>query len=141
MGAEMALTSAAALWARTGLIYFLATMTFGMYLGMTQQFHASSPHAHLGLLGWLSSLGFAFLHSIADPDGRLGWKAQLHWVMHNVGLVVQVTGLWLVIGLGEHDSSLLIVLGGSTVILSTLFFVVMIWPRLKARRAEPVDPA
>jgi hypothetical protein len=50
-------------WARTGLIWFLVTMSFGMYLGITQQFGFSSPHAHMGLLGWLSSAAFAFLYS------------------------------------------------------------------------------
>ena len=59
------------LWAKTGLVWFLLTMIFGMYLGLTGQFGASSPHAHLGLLGWLSSIAFAFLWSVADPRASL----------------------------------------------------------------------
>jgi hypothetical protein len=127
------MTSITALWARTGLIYFLATMAFGLYLGLTGQFQYSSPHAHLGLLGWLSSLGFAFLHSVADPEGQLGGKARLHWALHNLGLLVQVTSLFLVIRTGQGFYGMFIGIGGLTIILATLFFVFLIWPRLKAR--------
>jgi hypothetical protein len=127
------LTSITALWARTALIYFLATMAIGLYLGLTGQFQYSSPHAHLGLLGWLSSLGFAFLHTIADPEERLAPKARLHWALHNLGLLIQVTSLWLVIRTGQGFYGMLIGLGGLTIILATLFFTVMIWPRLRVR--------
>ena len=129
----MTMTSIAALWARTGLIYFLVTMAIGLYLGLTGQFQYSSPHAHLGLLGWLSSLGFAFLHSVADPNERLRGKARLHWAIHNVGLLVQVTSLFLVIRTGQSVFGMLIGIGGLTIILATLFFVAIIWPRLRAR--------
>ena len=129
----MTMTSITALWARTGLIYFLVTMGIGLSLGLTGQFQYSSPHAHLGLLGWLSSLGFAFLHSIADPDEQLRGKARLHWAVHNVGLLVQVTSLFLVIRTGEGFYGMFIGMGGLTIILATLFFVAIIWPRLRAR--------
>jgi L-serine deaminase len=121
------------LWARTGLLWFLATMIFGMYLGMTQQFGASSPHAHLGLLGWLSSIAFAFLWRIADPEGRLVGKARIHWVMHNLGMVVQVSGLWMVIRTGNGVYGMVIALGGATIILATFWLVFLLWGRLVPR--------
>jgi len=97
----MTLNKMTALWARTGLIWFLLTMAFGMYLGLTGQFGASSSHAHLGLLGWLSAIAFAFLHSVADPEGRLARAGPAHWALHNLGLVVHATCLWLVIKTGN----------------------------------------
>lgn len=121
------------LWAKTGLGWFLATMLFGMYLGMTQQFGASSPHAHLGLLGWLSSIAFAFLWSAADPDGRKLTAARIHWSLHNLGLIIQVSGLWMVIKTGNHSYGMVIALGGATVIAATLWLMVSIWPLLRAR--------
>ena len=121
------------LWARTGLLWFLATMTFGMYLGMTKQFGASSPHAHLGLLGWLSSIAFAFLWHLADRDGLLTGKARIHWVIHNLGMAVQVTGLWMVIKTGNGAYGLMIAAGGATIILATVWLTFMLWGRLVPR--------
>ena len=119
------------LWARTGLIWFVLTMIFGMYLGLTGQFGASSPHAHLGLLGWLSSVAFAFLWSVADPSGALAARARLHWAAHNLGMIVQVSSLWLVIRTGNPAFGSLIAVGGLILILATLWLISMLWPRLR----------
>ena len=126
----MKLTRMTGLWLRTGLIWFVLTMLFGMYLGMTQQFGASSPHAHLGLLGWLSSAAFALFHAAADPRKELFGRGRAHWAAHNLGLIVQVSSLWLVIRTGNGIFSLFIALGGLTLIVSTLFFGAMVWRRL-----------
>ncbi len=121
------------LWARTGLLWFLATMSFGMYLGMTKQFGASSPHAHLGLLGWLSSIAFAFLWRIADPEDEITGRARIHWVLHNLGMIVQVSGLWMVIKTGNAVFGMVIALGGATIILATLWLIFLLWGRLVPR--------
>lgn len=127
----MKLTRMTGLWLRTGLVWFVLTMVFGMYLGMTQQFGASSPHAHLGLLGWLSSAAFALFHAAADPEGQLTRRGRIHWAAHNLGLVVQVSSLWLVITTGNGIFGMFIALGGLILIVSTLLFGAMVWRRLE----------
>jgi hypothetical protein len=124
----MTITPMVSLWARTGLIYFFATMAFGLYLGITGQFHASSPHAHLGLLGWLSSMGFALLHALGDPRGELRGMARVHWILHNVGVLVHAVSLWLTIQ--GRELGMFIGIGGIIVIIATLLFAAMIWRRL-----------
>lgn len=121
------------LWARTGLLWFLATMCFGMYLGMTKQFGASSPHAHLGLLGWLSAIAFAFLWHVADREGQLTGRARVHWAIHNLGMVVQVFGLWMVMKTGNAAYGLVIASGGAILILATLWLAFLLWGRLIPR--------
>jgi hypothetical protein len=120
-----------ALWARTGLVWFLATMGFGIYLGISGQFGASSSHAHLGLLGWLSSIAFAWLHGAADPAGTLGGKALAHWALHNLGLVVHATSLWLIIKTGNEAFGPLIGVGGLTMLVANLGLAIMLWGRLR----------
>lgn len=126
----MTLNRMSALWARTALLWFIATMAFGMYLGMTQQFGMSSPHAHMGLLGWVSSALFAFLWSFcgADDGPRFG---PLHWAVHNLGVATMVAGLFAT--LRGADLGLVIALGGLVVLLGTIALAAMLWPRLRAR--------
>jgi hypothetical protein len=126
----MTLNGMSALWARTALLWFLATMIFGMYLGMTQQFGMSSPHAHMGLLGWVSSALFAFLWSFAAADDRPR-LAPVHWAVHNVGVATMVAGLYLT--LKGRDMGAMIAGGGFVVVLATLALAVMLWPRLRVR--------
>jgi hypothetical protein len=128
-----------ALWARTGLIWFLATMAFGMYLGLTGQFGASSSHAHLGLLGWLSAIAFAFLHHVADPDGQLARPGAAHWALHNLGLIIHALCLWLVIKTGNGIFGKLIGVGGLILILANLWLALLLWGRLRAHQVDKVD--
>jgi hypothetical protein len=120
----------AGLWARTALVWFLLGMLFGMYIGMTEQFGLSSPHAHIGLLGWVSSSLFAFLYALtgSGDDARRG--PRIHWVAHNLGTATMVTGLFLTIRIGPAGWTALIPAGGAIVILATLWLVVTLWPKL-----------
>jgi hypothetical protein len=102
-----------------------------MYLGVTGQYGSSSAHAHLGLLGWLSSAGFALTYAAADPNGELHRRARLHWLAHNLGLAVQASAMWLVIKTGNGIFGMLIGLGGLIITVATLWFAAMIWRRLR----------
>jgi hypothetical protein len=130
----MKLTTMTGLWVRTGLVWFILTMIFGMYLGITQQFGASSAHAHLGLLGWLSSAAFASIHGFADPEGALTSRGRIHWVAHNLGLIVQVGSLWMILRTGNGIYGMFIGIGGLILILSTLGFAALVWKRLGQQR-------
>lgn len=130
----MTLNRMSALWARTALVWFVGAMLLGMYLGMTQQFHMSSPHAHMGLLGWVSSALFAFLYALADAERGLPKRAPAHWFVHNLGAAIMVVALFLTIRSGGDESfGMFIPIGGAMVILGAVWLAVMLWPRLKAR--------
>ena len=131
MGDRMTLNSMSSLWARTALLWFLATMGFGMYLGMTEQFGMSSPHAHMGLLGWVSSALFAFLYSFCGAGEDLPKLGTGHWAIHNLGVVTMVVSLFLT--LRGTDMGPFIALGGLIVILGTLWLALALWPRLRVR--------
>lgn len=126
----MTLNRMSALWARTALLWFIATMGFGLYLGVTQQFGMSSPHAHMGLLGWVSSALFAFLYSFCGADDRPRF-ANAHWAVHNLGVTTMVVSLFLTVR--GTDAGPFIGLGGLVVILGTLWLAATLWPRLRPR--------
>jgi hypothetical protein len=119
-----------ALWARTALLWFIATMSFGMYLGMTQQFGMSSPHAHMGLLGWVSSALFAFLWSFCG-EGDQPRSGPIHWAVHNLGVATMVVALFLT--LKGRDMGPMIAVGGLVVLLGALWLAALLWPRLRVR--------
>lgn len=123
----MTLNRMAGLWARTALLWFVATISFGMYLGMTQQFGMSSPHAHMGLLGWVSSALFAFLYAIA-PGEASGRGPALHWAAHNLGVATMVLGLYLT--MTGRAVGPMIPLGGAAVVLATIWLAATMWGRL-----------
>lgn len=120
------------LWARSGLVWLLFTMLFGIYLGATGQFGISSPHAHAGLLGGLWSVGFSYLFSRATGDMKFRF-ALWQWVMFNIGVAIHVFALWLVMTVDPKFGGL-IGLGGGIITLATIWIVLTIWPLLRAAR-------
>ena len=126
----MTLNRMTALWARTALVWFAIGVSLGLYMGISQQFQFAPSHAHIGVLGWLSSGVFAFLYAVAR-DGRTGTVAPgLHWAAHTLGVAVMTAGLFAAIGLGYGSMMLLVEIGSIVVVLSVFWAAIMLWPRL-----------
>lgn len=117
------------LWARSGLVWLLFTMLFGMYLGITGQFGISSPHAHAGLLGGLWAIGFSYLFNRADGDKNIRF-AFWQWLLFNLGVACHMTALWMVL-MVDPKWGILIGLGGGTITLTTIWIVLVLWPALQ----------
>lgn len=121
---------AAGLWARTALVWFLITICFGMYMGMTQQFHLSPSHAHMGVLGWLSSAVFAAIYLVAGA-GPAGSKSPiLHWAVHNIGVAIMTGALLMMLSNPSGPWGAFIPLGGILIVVAAIWLTIMVWPRL-----------
>jgi hypothetical protein len=126
----MSANPTAGLWARTALIWFLITMSFGMYMGMTRQFHLGPSHAHMGVLGWLSSAVFATIYMVAGA-GQAGSKSpMLHWAVHNIGVAVMTGALFMELSHPGGPWGGIIPIGGLIIILGAIWLAVMVWSRL-----------
>jgi peptidoglycan/LPS O-acetylase OafA/YrhL len=129
----MKMNGMTSLWARTALIWFLVTLCFGMFMGMTQQFNYAPAHAHLGVLGWLSSAVFALIYGVAR-EGPEGARApQIHWAAHNLGLAVMGGSLFMLLRTSDQSWEPFIAIGGAVIVLAALGLTAMMWPRLAAR--------
>jgi hypothetical protein len=125
----MASNGMTGLWARTALVWFLITMCFGMYMGMTRQFHLAPSHAHMGVLGWLSSAVFATIYGVARevPAGR---APVLHWGVHNAGVAIMTFALFMEMSNPDTGWGPVIPIGGLLVIIGAVWLAAMMWGRL-----------
>ena len=123
--------NAVELWAKSGLVWLLFGMGFGLYLGLTEQFGMSASHAHAGLLGGVWAIAFSYLFSRFDGGRRMG-QALWQWIAYNLGVAAFVFGFWLVMK-GNPGFAPVGVAGAFTIALSTLWIVITLWPGLKAR--------
>ena len=90
-------------------------------------------HAHLGLLGWLSSIAFAFLYAVTDREGVSLKGPKAHCAAHNLGVATMATALFLTIKYGGGPISALIGIGGLIVVVSAISMAISLWPRLGLR--------
>jgi hypothetical protein len=119
-------TDRALLWARSGLVWLLLTVSLGLYLGVTGQFGASSFHAHAGLLGGVWAVAFAWLFE--RRGGPLTGGARVQWALYNGGVATMVVAMFMVQRVGGIWG-LVIGIGGLIVIASAIWVVTSVWPR------------
>ncbi|HEX8216507.1 MAG TPA: hypothetical protein VF577_03490 [Allosphingosinicella sp.] len=126
----MTLNRISALWARTALVWFAIVVSLGLFMGISQRFEFGPSHAHIGVLGWLSSAAYSYLTAIAR-EARPGNRAPfLHWAAHNAGVAVMTGGLFGGLGLGSEAAMGVVPIGAVLIVLSVFWAVAMLWPRL-----------
>jgi hypothetical protein len=79
---------------KLAVIYLMAGMTLGLFMGITHRFEFHSVHAHINLLGW-ASLGLAALIFKLFPALAETRLATLYFWIYNLALPVGLAGLTL----------------------------------------------
>lgn len=110
---------------RVAVLFGLAGITLGYYMGATEQFTARSVHAHINLLGWVSMFLYGLFYR-AQPTAALGLVPKIHFWTNVAGVLIMTTALAAYLlhiqGLEGYGSIGLIV-GPTLVLLSMLMFV------------------
>ena len=120
----LAFFSAAALCALGG-------MSWGIYMGSTENFAMMPAHAHLNLVGWASLAIMGTFYALSGNGGRLGW---VNWFLSVAGVVVMVPSLAMVLG-GDKAAESGVIAGSVLAILGMATFAVVVlsgWRTAKA---------
>lgn len=105
-----------------GLVWVIAGMIFGIWLGAGNHLNYANSHAHMNLLGFVTSVLFGLLHW-AYPALAKSRLAMPQFAVYQVGVLALVAGKFFVDG-GKQIDPLLI--GGSLItVLGTAMMLVM----------------
>ena len=110
---------------RIAVLWFLACVLLGAYMGATRQFMDKPVHVHGNLLGWVSCALFALVHR-GWPQLQSQGSARAHFWLHNIGLLVMVAGLMLMTR-GVQASDALIGVGSILLVGATAAFAWAVW--------------
>ncbi len=77
---------------KAAVVYGVAGLTVGVYMGATHQLSLMTVHSHLSLLGWITLAVCALYYQVA-PGAAKQTLARAHFWTANVGLIVLVTSL------------------------------------------------
>lgn len=80
----------------TAVLYALAGMVLGMFMGATQDFTMRPLHAHINLLGWagLALMGAFYGVAGARAPARLGWTV---FAVANLGNLLLLSQLYKIV--------------------------------------------
>jgi hypothetical protein len=129
-GETVKLNAMTSLWARTALVWFLATIGLGLVMGMRQLFNYAPVHAHMGVLGWLSAALFAVLYALTRPGADRALAPRLHWAAHNLGVATMTLALFMELTRPGGPWGPLIAVGAVIIVAAAVLFVTMMWSRL-----------
>jgi hypothetical protein len=117
------------------LCYAAAGMGLGIYMGMSGNHGQFVSHAHIMLVGFVTSLVYAAIHRLWLPTpARV--LATIQFILHQAGSLAMFAGLLLIYGRVVADEQVGPLMGAASiaVILGVLLMLVMV---LKAE-ATPV---
>ena len=99
-----------------GLLWLVFGMTFGIWMGITEQFNFSNSHAHANLVGFVISMLFGFLHR-SFPAMAASRLAAPQFIVYQAGAVLLVLGKMTVDAGGEPT---LVKIGSIVVLLGAV---------------------
>lgn len=128
------------IWA---LCYAAAGMGLGLYMGASGNHGQFVTHAHIMLVGFVSSLIYAVIHRLWLPAPARA-LATTQFILHQAGGLAMFTGLLLIYGRAASEARVGPLLGaaGIAVILGVLLMLVMVLRAgspLVAERQQPVS--
>jgi hypothetical protein len=83
-------------------IYVLIGMSFGIFMGATENFTLAPAHAHLNLIGWVTMALYGTFYALArEASKKLAWT--VFW-LNNAGAAIMFPSLAMVLSFGGSRS-------------------------------------
>lgn len=124
------------IWA---LCYAAAGMGLGIYMGISRNHGQFVTHAHIMLVGFVTSLVYAVIHRLWVPaPSRV--LATIQFILHQAGSLTMFAGLLLIYGHAGSEEQIGPIMGPAAiaVILGVLLMLVMVL-RAGASPVQSVD--
>ena len=114
------------------LLWLIAGMVFGIWLGATEHFKFAESHAHMALVGFVVSAIFGMMYRFYPAMKQSGLAAWQLWV-YQIGAVVLVAGKITV----DAGGSPTLVIAGSFIILAGVVLMLYIFATKRAEASNP----
>jgi peptidoglycan/LPS O-acetylase OafA/YrhL len=127
---------------RTAVLFLLAGITMGLQMAITHDHSAMAAHAHVNLLGWVSSAIFGIYYAFnpAKAERRLAW---LQYGAYTIGLIIMLPALFLMLR-GNAALEPVVAIGSLITAAAILLFAVILFmpePSVAAKTGPARAPA
>jgi hypothetical protein len=124
----MTLPRVAQLFFKTAIIFLIVGIAIGLHMGIVGDHSAFTAHAHINLLGWVTSALFGGYYAL-NPAKAQRKLALVQYSIYTLGLLVMLPALYL--KYGANMLSIEPVLAGGSLIVSAgvLMFAVVVFSR------------
>ena len=120
------------LFFKTAIVFLILGIAAGLQMAISGDHGAFPAHAHINLLGWVTSAIFGGYYAL-NPAKAARRIALVHYGLYTLGLVVMLPALYLMLAQGQTAIEPVVAAGSMIVAAAILVFAVVVFS------AEPVQ--
>lgn len=113
-------------------VYFAIGVLLGLFMSIAHDYHLSSVHVHINLLGWVS-LAIAGIFYTLYQQAATTKLAKIHFWLHNLSLPPMMIALGFVV-YGKTAITPLLSISATILVISILLFSINILLNLKSNK-------
>ena len=121
---------------RTAILFLIAGISIGIHMSISQNHNVIGAHAHINLLGWVTSALFGGYYAL-NPAKAAGRLPMIQYVVYVVGVAVMGVSLYLLLA-GNTAMEPIVAVASLITFAGVLLFAWVVWmPAGSGARAVP----
>lgn len=114
-------------WIKLSVIYFIIGVGFGLYMHATIQLQWGATHAHINVVGWLTTAAIGVIYSVFPKAGNSSLGKAHFWSYH-LGVPILFLGMMFIyLGVPPFILHLFVWVGGLALALSAILFLINVF--------------
>jgi cbb3-type cytochrome oxidase subunit 1 len=118
---------------RAAILFLIVGIGIGLMMGITQNHNVIGAHAHINLLGWVTSGLFGTYYAL-NPNKARRPVAMAHFLVYTAGVVTMTFSLYMVLS-GEGAFDVPLIIGSLVIAVGVLLFGWVVYSPQGATRA------
>ena len=116
----------AQLFFKTAVVFLVVGIAIGLQMGIAEDHSAFPAHAHINLLGWVTSALFGAYYALSPAKAQRK-LAVVHYGVYTLGLLVMLPALYLKYGRGMDSMEPVLAVGSLIVAAGVLLFAAVVF--------------
>ncbi|MEO5756038.1 MAG: hypothetical protein ABIQ51_04195 [Mesorhizobium sp.] len=128
------------LFFKTAIVFLILGIGAGLQMAISGDHGAFPAHAHINLLGWVTSAIFGGYYAL-NPGKAARKIAMIHYGLYTLGIVVMLPALYLMLQSGKTALEPVVAGGSLIVAAAVLVFAFVVFSTDTARSVSGLSPA
>src|SRR5699024_7797871 len=116
-------------WIKISTLYFLLGVAFGLYMHATVALQWAATHAHINVVGWLTTVAIGVIYSVY-PKAGISALGKAHFLLYIIGFLILLIGMLIIhrgVGAPLAVIHICVLLGGLALALSIIIFIINVF--------------
>jgi hypothetical protein len=110
---------------RSAILFLIAGIGIGLHMSISQNHDVIGAHAHINLLGWVTSAIFGGYYAL-NPEKAEGLLPTIHYWLYTLGVVVMGVSLYLLLK-GNAGMEPVVAVSSLITFAGVLMFAWVVW--------------